>query len=65
MSERDRSYRIEARSKDKDQFLIITDSRTRALKFSALLMGNEGEYTQVSVQVGDRVWVGSRIGEIP
>ena len=58
-------YRIEAQARaGRERFLIITDSRDRALYFAGLFRANP-DYEAVSVQVGAKLWLGSRIGEIP
>ena len=61
----EQQYRIEARSKRGEQFLILTDSRSRALHFAGVFRASPEEYPQVSVEVGGRIWIGARIGEIP
>lgn len=61
-----REYRIEAQGwKDRERFLVITTSRDRALHFAGVFMANTEIYSQVSVEVLGRIWLGAKIGEIP
>lgn len=62
---RDREYRVETTSVNNEQFIMITDSRDRALHFAGMFMKKPELYSYVAVQVDGRTWVGSRIGGIP
>ncbi len=60
----DRVYRVKAKTKQGDEFLVITDSRDRALDFLRAF-ANPGHYAGCWVECGDRVYDGKNLEDLP
>lgn len=59
-----RAYRVLAESPRGDTMLIVTDSRTRAIRYHALLLGEEG-WKEQRVELGPRGYTKDTMEQLP